>query len=64
MKVRSIAQNIAWMVMFFATAMLTFSENVRTVQVMGLFASGMGCGVFFARAILAVKAARSEAPRE
>ena len=64
MKVRSIAQNFAWMILFFTTAMLTFSENVRTVQVLGLFASGVGCGVFLARTILAVRAARSGASGE
>ena len=64
MKSRSVTQNLVWMAIFICTGMLTFSENVRTVQVLGLFASGVGCGVFLARAILAARAARGGAAGE
>lgn len=61
MKFKSVAQNIALTLVFLAVGMLTFSENIRTVQVLGLYASGVASGVFLARAILASRAGRPEA---
>jgi hypothetical protein len=58
MTVRSVAQNTALMVFFLGVGMLTFSENVRTVQVLGLYVSGVASGVFLARAILAARSLR------
>jgi hypothetical protein len=55
MKSRSVAQNLGLMAVFLGVGMLTFTENVRTVQVLGLFASGVASGVFLARAIIAAK---------
>jgi hypothetical protein len=62
MNSRTVAQNLALMVVFLAIGMTTFTENVRTVQVLGLYASGVGSGVFLARAILAARAARTGTP--
>jgi hypothetical protein len=61
MSPRTVAQNLAMMAVFLGIGMTTFTENVRTVQVLGLYASGLGSGVFLARAILAARAARSGA---
>jgi len=61
MKSRSLAQNLAMMAVFIGIGMTTFTENVRTVQALGLFASGVATGVFLARAILAARAARNAA---
>jgi hypothetical protein len=41
-------RNIALMVVFGSIGLTKFAENVRTVQVVGLFASGAVCGVAFA----------------
>jgi hypothetical protein len=62
MKFRTVAQNLALAVIFLGVGMLTFTENVRTVQVLGLYVSGVASGVFLARAILASRTARPGAP--
>jgi hypothetical protein len=45
MKQKSVAIYIAIVVVFGLVGLTRFSENVRTVQVAGLFASGMAAGV-------------------
>ena len=64
MKSRSVLQNLGLMAVFLGVGMLTFTENVRTVQVLGLFATGMVCGVFLSKAIAAFRAgpAHPQAP--
>jgi hypothetical protein len=61
MNSRSIARNLALMAVSLGAGILTFSENVRTVQVLGLVATGVAAGACLARAILAMKAGRAEA---
>jgi hypothetical protein len=39
-----IIRNAALMVIFAVTGLLQFTENVRTVQIVGLLASGVGFG--------------------
>ena len=55
MKAKSIARDIALMVILPVAGLLTFSENVRTVQVLGLLATGAAFGVFLARVLIARK---------
>jgi hypothetical protein len=60
MSTRSVAQNLALVAVFLSVGMITFTENVRTVQVLGLYASGVASGGFLARAISAAKLRRTE----
>ncbi len=53
-------RNIALMVVFGAVGLTMFTENVRTVQILGLFASGVVFGVALAAIISAF---RSKQPR-
>jgi hypothetical protein len=53
-------RNIALMVVFGAVGLTMFTENVRTVQILGLFASGVVFGVSLAAIISAF---RSKQPR-
>jgi hypothetical protein len=48
------------MVVFTATGLTMFTENVRTVQVVGLFASGMVFGVSMAGIIAAYRGRQKE----
>ena len=64
MKSRSLAQNLALTVIFLGVGMVTFTENVRTVQVLGLYVSGVASGIFLARAIIAAKLRRGGSPVE
>ena len=51
MKIKSIIiRNIALMVVFTAIGLTMFVENVRTVQIIGLFA----CGAVFGTALTAI----------
>jgi site-specific recombinase len=45
-----IARNIAMMVVFGAVGLTMFTENVRTVQIVGL----LGCGAVFGAAFTAI----------
>lgn len=47
--------NIALMVVFCAVGLTVFTENVRTVQIIGLFASGVVFGVSLASIISAFR---------
>jgi len=52
MNIKSIlVKHIALMVIFCAIGLGIFTENVRTVQVLGLFVSGLGFGVSLAAII-------------
>ena len=45
MSTKVFGANVALMVIFAAIGLTQFSENVRTVQILGLFASGAVFGV-------------------
>ena len=51
----AIWRNLALMVVFTATGLTMFTENVRTVQILGLFASGIVFGVSMAGIIAAYR---------
>ena len=51
----AIWRNLALMVVFTATGLTMFTENVRTVQILGLFASGTVFGVSLAGIIAAYR---------
>jgi hypothetical protein len=50
MNKKVIGRNLALMVAFSAAGLMLFTENVRTVQIVGLFA----CGVVFGVALAAI----------
>ena len=50
-----VARNIALMVVFSAVGLTLFTENVRTVQIIGLFACGAVFGVGLAALIAALR---------
>lgn len=56
MKNRSLVRDIALMLILPAGGLLTFSEGVRTVQVLGLVATGAMFGVFLARVLISMRA--------
>ena len=58
MKLNPIGKNIAFMVLFAAIGLTQFTENVRAVQILGLFASGAVVGASLAGLIGALKANR------
>ena len=55
MNMKLIGRNIALMVVFSAVGLTQFTENVRTVQIVGLFASGAVFGVSLAAIISAFR---------
>ncbi|HLB00274.1 MAG TPA: hypothetical protein VJO14_02715 [Bacteroidota bacterium] len=59
MKPRSVFRDIAIMIIFPATGLLTFTENVRTLQVLGLLASGAVFGVYLSRALMSLKSRKA-----
>jgi FKBP-type peptidyl-prolyl cis-trans isomerase len=61
MLTKVIWSNVAIMVVFTATGLTMFTENVRTVQVLGLFASGAVFGASMARIIAAYRAREKQA---
>jgi hypothetical protein len=48
------------MIVFTAIGLTMFTENVRSVQILGLFATGVVFGVSLARIVSAVRARRKE----
>jgi site-specific recombinase len=54
-------RNIALMVVFGAIGLTTFTENVRTVQIIGLFACGVVFGAAFTSIISAFKSKQTKA---
>ena len=55
MKNRSVMQSVALIVVFVAVALLTFTDNVRTVQVLGLMACGAVIGASLKNIISAIR---------
>lgn len=41
---KELTRNLAFIVIFTAVALIEFTDNVRTVQIIGLFACGMVVG--------------------
>ena len=56
MKTKFIAGNVVVMVLFGALGLMRFSEGVRTVQVLGLFGSGMAVGAALISVVNALRA--------
>jgi hypothetical protein len=48
------------MIVFTAIGLTMFTENVRNVQILGLFATGVVFGVSLARIVAAFRARRKE----
>ena len=61
MNTKLIWRKIALMVVFGAVGLTQFTENVRTVQIVGMFASGAGFGVSFAGIISAFRSKQTKA---
>jgi len=55
---KGVGATVAVMVIFAAIGLTQFTENVRTVQILGLFASGAVFGVALGALITAFKAKR------
>jgi ABC-type uncharacterized transport system permease subunit len=60
MNFKVVGSNVAMMIVFAAIGLTQFTENVRNVQILGLFASGAVFGVSFATIIAALRARRKE----
>jgi predicted metal-binding protein len=50
-----IIRNVALIIVFCAVGFVLFTENVRTVQIIGLFACGAVAGVSLSKIIAALK---------
>ena len=61
MNKKLIGPNIALMVIFAAAPFALFTENVRTVQILGLFACGVVFGVSLAAVVSAIRSRSKEA---
>ncbi|MGD0036905.1 MAG: hypothetical protein ABSC53_06400 [Bacteroidota bacterium] len=55
MNMKPIVRNVALMVCFGAIGLGMFTENVRTVQVLGLFVTGVGFGAALATLISIIR---------
>jgi hypothetical protein len=55
MGTRSIMRNVSLMVVFAVVPLLIFTENVRTVQILGLFACGAAFGASLAGLLTAIR---------
>jgi hypothetical protein len=56
MRTKLIARNVGLIVVFGVVGLTQFTENVRTVQILGLLASGAIIGSSLAMIIVALKA--------
>jgi predicted metal-binding protein len=56
MKMKLILRNVAPMVVFGAIGLISFTEGVRTVQILGIFACGMVVGASLTHLIMELKA--------
>jgi site-specific recombinase len=61
MNMKLIVRNVALMVVFGAVGLTMFTENVRTVQILGLFSSGVVFGVSLAAIVSAFRSKQTEA---
>ena len=55
MKKNEIVRNVALIIVFCAVGFILFTENVRPVQIIGLFACGAVVGISLSRIIVAIK---------
>ena len=55
MNKNQIIRNVALIIVFCAVGFILFTENVRTVQIIGLFASGAVVGASLSNILLALK---------
>ncbi len=60
MDTRVVWSSVAMMIVFTAIGLTLFTENVRNVQILGLFATGVVFGVSLARIVTAFRARRKE----
>ena len=60
MKMKLVGINIALIAIFGVLGLTQFSENVRTVQVLGLFASGVVVGAAWTRIVVTLTAKRNK----
>jgi hypothetical protein len=60
MNVKVVWSSVAMMIVFSAVGLTMFTENVRNVQILGLFASGAVFGVSLARIVAALRERRKE----
>jgi hypothetical protein len=60
MRQRRIGAYIATLFIFGLFGLTQYTENVRTVQVLGLFACGMACGVSLVGIVTALRRRREE----
>jgi hypothetical protein len=60
MNMKIIWSSVAMMIAFTAIGLTQFTENVRNVQIIGLFASGVVFGVSLARIVAALRARGKE----
>ena len=60
MIMKVIWSSVAMMIAFTAIGLTQFTENVRNVQIIGLFASGVVFGVSLARIVAALRARGKE----
>lgn len=56
MRMKIIVRNVALIVVFGVVGLTQFTENVRTVQILGLLASGVIIGSSLAMIIVALRA--------
>jgi hypothetical protein len=58
MNIKLIIRNLAIMLCFGALGLVSFSEGVRTAQILGLFAAGWVCGASFSNIIHSIISAK------
>ena len=61
MNMKLIVRNVALLVVFGATGLTQFTENVRTVQILGLLACGACCGACLTVIIQALRSRQTKA---
>jgi hypothetical protein len=59
MDMKLVVRNAAIMVVFGVLGLTQFSENVRTVQILGLFASGVAVGAAWSKVVTALTTKRN-----
>jgi hypothetical protein len=60
MDMKLVGRNVAFIVVFGVLGLTQFTENVRTVQVLGLFASGAVVGAAWIRIVASLTAKRNK----
>jgi predicted metal-binding protein len=55
-----IIRNVTLIIVFCAVAIVLFSENIRTVQILGLFACGAVAGASLTKIITALKVKKKD----